>query len=123
MDESCCASDGEPIHIECHDLNRDIRNCERDADGHLVFRDRIVARIERVGKVEVHPKEHGIPHFHVVGDGFRPSFRIDDGTHLEGKGFERHHGNIRHWAMLHHDVLRYAWNKSRPDDGSTSRIK
>ncbi len=52
-------------------------------DGLLIEQRKLIDKIENL-KFEIYPNDHNPPHFHVISNEFNCSFRIEDGTQLEG---------------------------------------
>lgn len=74
--------------------------------------------VQRLGRlrIEIRPREHGVPHFHVVGGGINASFAIETGEHLAGEIESSERKRIEVWCRGSREQLIKAWNNSRPDD-------
>ena len=75
----------------------------------------LVARFRGL-RIEIHPKDHAPPHFHVICDSFNASFALSDCSLLEGGLSNRESSLIIKWFGNNRPLLVEAWNKSRPDD-------
>jgi hypothetical protein len=84
-------------------------------DGKLTLLE-IKARVDMVldMSIEVYPKEHAPPHFHVRSANIDASFRIDDCSILDGKISPRNYAKIRHWHQQAKPILIERWNSMRP---------
>ena len=76
----------------------------------------IKARVDTVGgmKIEIYPKEHAPPHFHVRSAIVDASFRIDDCSLLNGKIDKSDYDKIRYWHKSAKPMLIKQWNSLRP---------
>jgi len=76
----------------------------------------LVDKIRHI-KIEIYSNEHPPPHFHIVSNGAKASFAIDDCRELENSGFNsREIKNIRDWFIHSKGKLIEVWNKTRPAD-------
>ena len=73
--------------------------------------------VDRIGplKIEIRPKEHAPPHFHVVGPDCDASFRIDDGSFLAGTVGARERKIIKVWFRAAKEKLISDWDETRPE--------
>jgi hypothetical protein len=78
----------------------------------------IRAEVDRVCglRISVHPREHGVPHFHVYGNGIDAVFTIADCSLLEGRVDRRNANLIRWWYRGAALGLARKWNETRPAD-------
>lgn len=90
--------------------------------GHDVWRDErlmiqkaLVDSVRGV-RIEINPREHPPPHFHVKGEGFSASFCIQTGSLLEGELRPRQDRLIRWWFERSQPKLVKVWNETRPTD-------
>jgi hypothetical protein len=76
----------------------------------------IKARVDTVHgmKIEIYPKEHTPPHFHVKSATVNASFRIDNCSILDGKISSIDYEKIRYWHQYSKSVLIERWNSLRP---------
>jgi len=72
-------------------------------------------------KIEIYSNEHPPPHFHVVSNGNKASFAIDDCRELENSGFSQK--SIQSWFLHSKNALIKIWNETRPSDCQVGAIK
>ena len=84
-------------------------------DGEMVLLE-IKVLVEKIRgmKIEIYPKEHAPPHFHVKTPSFSASFRIDDCSILSGEIPSNQYNKIRYWHKLSKLRLIDEWNTMRP---------
>lgn len=59
--------------------------------------------------IRIHGKEHGIPHFHLDGPGFRCSVEIASLELIVGTALSRVMKDALAWARLNQDLLFQIW--------------
>jgi hypothetical protein len=76
------------------------------------------ALVERINglRIDIFPKEHAPPHFHVRGPDIDATFRIDTGAFLEGHIDRRSQELIEYWFAEARPRLIEVWNMTRPSD-------
>jgi hypothetical protein len=84
-------------------------------DGQLYSIKQLVARIKGL-KVEIFPREHAPPHFHVSAGDINATFAIDDGRLLSGDIDGRSLRLVQWWYERGKPLLIDTWNRTRPDD-------
>jgi len=84
-------------------------------DGQLYSIKQLVARINGL-KVEIFPKEHAPPHFHVNAGDISATFAIDDCRLLSGDIDGRSLRLVQWWYERGKPLLIDTWNQTRPDD-------
>jgi hypothetical protein len=86
-----------------------------EENGELILLE-IKARVDKVYgmSIEVYPKEHAPPHFHVRTATVNASFRIDDCLLLDGRIAKDDYAKIRYWHHLSKPILIERWNSLRP---------
>ena len=89
--------------------------CDVWNDGELVFGRQLVGRIDGL-KIEIFPNEHAPPHFHVHAPRIDASFRIEDGTLLQGTVRGKDRRLIEYWYVRAKPKLVEVWNSTRPSD-------
>lgn len=62
-------------------------------------------------KIAVYGAEHGMPHFHVEGPGFRCSVAIATGELIIGDAPVRVLADARAWAVAHKGELMATWRE------------
>jgi hypothetical protein len=62
-------------------------------------------------RLAVYGREHGIPHFHIEGPGFRGSVSIEGLELIVGTVPARTFGAAREWARQHQDELMATWQE------------
>lgn len=65
-------------------------------------------------KVSVYGREHGVPHFHIEGPGFRCSVEIEALEVIVGSAPTAVLRIARSWARAHRDTLRAKWDELNP---------
>ena len=65
-------------------------------------------------RIEIRPREHAPPHFHVIGPGINASFSISNGEHLAGNLDSRQINKIQFWYEFSKHKLIQVWNETRP---------
>ena len=87
----------------------------REENGELILLEiRELVDTVRGMRIEIYPKEHAPPHFHVRSATVDASFRIDDCSILKGKIANSDYDKIRYWHKFAKPVLIKHWNSSRP---------
>ena len=84
-------------------------------EGQLMHIRAEVARVSGL-RISVYPREHGVPHFHVRGNGMDAAFAIADCSLLEGRIDRRSVNLIRWWHRGAVLGLASKWNDTRPAD-------
>ena len=84
-------------------------------DGKLYSIKQLIAQVKGL-RIEIYPREHPPPHFHVRGGGIDATFSILNGSILEGHVGDRERKLVEWWYECCRPVLVNAWNKSRPSD-------
>ena len=84
-------------------------------DGKLIS---IRQRVDKINgfNIEIYPREHPPPHFHVRGAGLNASFAVLDCTHLDGEMDRRDQELVRWWHARARARLIEIWNATRPTD-------
>ena len=62
-------------------------------------------------RIAVYGREHGIPHFHVEGAGFRCSVSIGGGEVIVGAAPRRVLAAANSWALENHELLAETWRE------------
>jgi hypothetical protein len=72
--------------------------------------------IERINdlRVEIRPRDHPPPHFHIIGPNFNVSFEIESGDLLEGQIDPPHFQKIKWWHNRARAKLNAIWDNTRP---------
>lgn len=83
-------------------------------DGSLYSIRQLVDRFEGL-KVEIFPREHPPPHFHVKGGDVDVCFSIDECDLIEGRLDGRRKDLIKWWHSRCKAKLIEIWNATRPD--------
>jgi hypothetical protein len=65
-------------------------------------------------KIAVYGRDHGVPHFHVEGPGFRCSVAIETLDLIIGAAPVAVLSAAREWASAHQDALRQTWQELNP---------
>ena len=81
----------------------------------LLFGRALVEKINGI-KIEIYPREHGQPHFHVLADRVDAKFNIMDGAFIEGSITSSARNLIVFWYQTGRPKLIETWNKTRPTD-------
>jgi len=102
------------LHLESL-LNSGVYILEEDGRRFPIFGRVLVERISGL-RIEIFPREHAPPHFHVRGPDINASFRIDSGAYLEGRIGRRAKDMIEYWFMEARPRLIEVWNATRPSD-------
>jgi hypothetical protein len=86
-----------------------------DDNGELILLE-IKARVDKINgmTIEVYPKEHAPPHFHVRSASINASFSIDDCTLLAGQITDNDLHKIHYWHQRAKPILIEHWNSLRP---------
>ncbi len=86
-----------------------------EKNGELILLE-IKARVDKIYgmSIEIYPKEHAPPHFHVRSSRVNASFRIDDCSLLDGQIASDDYDKIRYWHKFSKPVLIERWNSLRP---------
>jgi len=85
------------------------------SDGSLYETRQLVGRARGL-RIEIYPREHPPPHFHVRGPGVRGSFTIEDCRLLEGSISGRDRALVQWWYGHGRMRLIEFWNATRPSD-------
>ena len=65
-------------------------------------------------RIEIRPREHAPPHFHVLKGDLDAAFSISDGRHLKGSIGDREKALIEWWFARSQAKLVRIWNETRP---------
>lgn len=86
------------------------------SDGSLIETRQLVAWARGL-RIEIRPREHAPPHFHVCAAELDASFAIEDGRLLKGSISARHRAVVT-WWYGHNGRSRLVaiWNTTRPAD-------
>jgi hypothetical protein len=83
-------------------------------DGHLYITKALVDRVDGL-RIEIRPREHNPPHFHIRGSSIDASFTIEDGECLKGNIDSRTSHLIKWWYDNGGKLaLIKIWNETRP---------
>jgi hypothetical protein len=76
------------------------------------------ALVERLNglRIEIYPREHAPPHFHVRANDIDAAFSIEDGSLLYGSIDRRAQDLIEYWFLKAKPRLIEVWNATRPSD-------
>ncbi|MBB3122482.1 DUF4160 domain-containing protein [Pseudoduganella violacea] len=85
------------------------------ADGALYEAKHEVGRIKGM-KIEIRPREHAPPHFHVTKGDIDASFSIEDCSLLAGSIGSREQRLIEFWHTKSKGSLVKIWNETRPEN-------
>jgi hypothetical protein len=66
---------------------------------------------DRDWKIAVYGREHGIPHFHIEGAGFRCSVSIGNGEVIIGTAPRRVLAAANSWARENRELLMKTWRE------------
>jgi hypothetical protein len=91
-------------------------------DGTLWFIKRRVDEVEGM-KIEIRPKEHAPPHFHVKSANIDASFRIENCELLKGTIGGRERKIIEWWHKHSKSKLVLIWNETRPTNCPVGQIR
>jgi hypothetical protein len=76
--------------------------------------------VDRVGelRIVIHPREHGVPHFHVeLRNGNDAAvYRIDTLERLEGKLSPKFERAVKKWGQGNQALLQSTWDSMRPTE-------
>lgn len=74
--------------------------------------------VDHIGdlRIEIFPKEHAPPHFHISGNGVSVSFEIDSCKLLNGRVSEKDLRKIEYYHKRAKAKLVQFWNDTRPSD-------
>lgn len=84
-------------------------------DGSLYNIKQLVGSVRGL-KIEMYPREHSPPHFHVVGGGIDALFSLEDGSFLAGNIPGREQALVKFWYNESRPLLVETWNKLRPSN-------
>ena len=96
------------LHGDCHIL-------ERDGELILIEQRRLVAVVRGI-KIEIYPREHTPPHFHVKSANVDASFRIDNCLKMNGVISRKEELAIKFWWQQARPKLIDVWDETRPSD-------
>ena len=94
-------------------LHGDCRIEEKNGELIVIEERRIVDEIRGL-KIEIRPKEHPPPHFHVKSERVNASFRIDNCKRLKGVVNQKEQRVIKYWWRDAKPKLIAIWNETRP---------
>ena len=86
----------------------------------LIETKQLVARLSGL-RIEIYPKDHAPPHFHVKSPDVNASFRIDDCGKIAGNLKDGDYRKVRYWHSHSKPLLIESWNKMRPTDCTVGR--
>lgn len=87
----------------------------------LIFGRALVDRVRGL-RIEIFPREHEPAHFHVTGPNLSASFRISDGSLLNGQVGRREADLIQYWYGFAKPRLVEVWNATRPSDCPVGKL-
>jgi hypothetical protein len=96
-------------------LHDDCSIFERDGEWFLIETKQLVDRLNGL-RIEIYPKEHSPPHFHVKAPGLDASFAIEDCRLLKGAVDGNVIRKVQYWHRYSKPMLIEAWNSTRPTD-------
>lgn len=85
----------------------------RDGESLLIETKQLVERLGGL-RIEVYPKEHPPPHFHLKSSEVDASFAIEDCRLLKGSTSEQVIQKVRYWHSYSKPKLIEVWNSTRP---------
>jgi hypothetical protein len=65
-------------------------------------------------KISVYGREHGAPHFHIEGPGYRCTMAIETLEPIVGQAPRNVLGVAREWARANQALLRARWRELNP---------
>lgn len=96
------------LHGDCNILYR---------NGELILvEQRRLVGVVRGLRIEIYPKEHTPPHFHVKSANVDASFRIDNCTRMNGSINRKDELAIKFWWQKAQHTLINVWDETRPSD-------
>ena len=96
------------LHDDCYILER---------NGELILvEQRKLVEVVRGLQIEIYPKEHTPPHFHVKSANVDASFRIDNCIKMNGSISRKEELAIKFWWQKAKPKLIDVWDKTRPSD-------
>ncbi len=100
-------------------------NCRiEEINGELVvIEERRLVEETRGLRIEIRPKEHSPPHFHVTSGKVNASFRIDNCEKLAGLVGQKEHQTIKYWWQQAKPKLIKIWDETRPAGCLVGRYK
>jgi hypothetical protein len=87
----------------------------------LLFGRQLVDRIRGL-RIEIFPREHAPPHFHVKGGDIDAAFALSDCSLLYGTISRRDEDLVRFWYARARGRLVDVWNATRPSDCPVGRV-
>lgn len=115
--ESLCTLDGLAAHLHSFLASGTYVNDDWDPAGPILIEAKeLVARIDGL-KIEIYSNEHPPPHFHVVTNGAKASFTLDQCKMLNGNLPSKQQRKVEYWFsnMNAKAALVEVWNRTRPD--------
>jgi hypothetical protein len=103
-------------------LHGDCRIEERNGELLIIEERRLVDKIRGL-KIEIWPKEHPPPHFHVKSEKVNASFRIDNCEKLNGTVNQKEYRIIKYWWQQAKPKLIDMWNETRPTECLVGKYK
>lgn len=103
------------LHGNCYIL-------EKDGELILVEQRQLVAFVRGI-RIEIYPKEHTPPHFHVKSANIDASFRIDNCMKINGVISRKEELSIKFWRQNAKPELINAWDETRPTDCIVARYE
>lgn len=91
-------------------------------DGSLYEIRQLVDRVRGL-RIEINPREHPPPHFHVRAAALHAVFSIQDCKHLSGAIGGHQENLVRWWYARSRDQLITIWNATRPSDCPVGPIR
>jgi hypothetical protein len=87
--------------------------CYIDEYGRVAIARQLVGRVDGL-RMEVFPRDHNPPHFHVRANGIDAKFDLVSCELLSGKVGRREYEKIRYWHDRTKEQLRAVWQNTRP---------
>ena len=103
------------LHGDCYILER---------NGQLILiEQRRLVTVVRGLRIEIYPKEHTPPHFHVKSANVNASFRIDNCTKINGVISRKGELSIKYWWQKAKPKLINVWDETRSCDCIVGKYK
>lgn len=90
-------------------------------DGRLVAAKQLVEKIRNL-RIEIRPREHAPPHFHVRANDISASFTIEGCKLLKGHIPKKEEELVRYWYARCGNRLIEIWNQTRPTNCAVGPI-
>jgi len=109
------------LDFEAERLARFFATCQVWPNGNVIETKVLVEEIKGV-RIDVYPKEHMPPHFHVSYNGHHATYRIDNCELMNGSLGSKEDRVVKYWFdQSGKTKLEKAWNKTRPGDHTTGK--